>query len=212
VGPEELRRAGLGELVEAMVLPTDAGYRILSLVPDTPEIVALFEAAREELPGVRLVSQQRFGQELSRAIRRDFVRFVSLASLLVTLLLTTLFRDLKKVLLALAPVATGLTVLFGVMGAIGLKFTLLNVMATILVIGLGVDYGIFMVCKMTEGYEHATGRAVLVSGLTTIAGFGALVLASHPALHSIGVTVLLGIGAAIPTALLVIPAFYREPA
>jgi predicted exporter len=209
VGPEELRRAGLGELVEAMVLPTAAGYRILSLVPDTPEIVDLFEAAREELPGVRLVSQQRFGQELSRAIRRDFVRFVSLASLLVILLLAGLFRDLKKVLLALTPVATGLTVLFGVMGAIGLKFTLLNVMATILVIGLGVDYGIFMVCKMTEGYDHATGRAVLVSGLTTVAGFGALVLASHPALHSIGVTVLLGIGAAIPTALLVIPAFYR---
>jgi uncharacterized protein len=107
-------------------------------------------------------------------------------------------------------VVTGLLVLFGAMGAIGLDFTLLNVMATILVIGLGVDYGIFMVCRLTEGYDHATDRAVLVSGLTTIAGFGALILARHPALHSIGVTVLLGIGAAIPAALLVIPAFHRE--
>jgi predicted RND superfamily exporter protein len=53
-------------------------------------------------------------------------------------------------------------------------------------------------------------RAVLVSGLTTLAGFGALVLARHPALHSIGVTVLLGIGAAIPAALLVIPALSRR--
>jgi uncharacterized protein len=207
--PAALNRAGLGEVVEAMVLPAGAGYRLLSLVPDTPEVVALFQGAKEELPGVRLVSQGRFGQELSRAISRDFVRFIGTASLVVVLLLALLFRDLRKVLLALIPVVTGLLVLFGAMGAIGLDFTLLNVMATILVIGLGVDYGIFMVCRLTEGYDHATDRAVLVSGLTTIAGFGALVLARHPALHSIGITVLLGIGAAIPAALLVIPAFYR---
>jgi len=69
-----------------------------------------------------------------------------------------------------------------------------------------VDYGIFMVCKVSEGFDHATDRAVLVSGLTTLAGFGALALASHPAMHSIGVTVLLGIGSALPAALLVVPA------
>ena len=38
----------------------------------------------------------------------------------------------------------------------------------------------------------------------------ALVLARHPALHSIGVTVLFGIGIAIPAALLVIPALYQK--
>jgi uncharacterized protein len=207
--PAALRQAGLGEVVEAMILNAGSGYRLLSLAPDTPEMVALFQGAKEELPGVRLVSQVRFGQELSQAISRDFIRFISAASVVVVLLLTLLFRDARKILLALVPVVTGLLVLFGAMGAIGLDFTLLNVMATILVIGLGVDYGIFMVCRMTEDYDHATGRAVFVSGLTTIAGFGALVLARHPALHSIGITVLLGIGAAIPAALLVIPALYR---
>jgi len=48
-----------------------------------------------------------------------------------------------------------------------------------------------------------------LSGLTTVTGFGALVFAQHPALHSIGITVLLGIGAAIPSAIYVIPALYR---
>jgi predicted RND superfamily exporter protein len=43
-----------------------------------------------------------------------------------------------------------------------------------------------------------------------LAGFGALVLARHPALHSIGLSVLVGISAAIPSALLVIPAMYRK--
>ena len=98
----------------------------------------------------------------------------------------------------------------GVMGALGMAFNLINVIAAILIIGLGVDYGIFMVNKLSNGTGRSTERAVCVSGLTTLAGFGALVLARHPALHSIGVTVLLGITAAVPSALLVIPALSRR--
>jgi predicted exporter len=64
-----------------------------------------------------------------------------------------------------------------------------------------------MVCHGQQEDNLASSRAVLVSGLTTLVGFGALVLAKHPAMYSIGLTVLLGICAAVPTAVLVIPAF-----
>jgi predicted exporter len=205
---ETLGAAGLGELVGALVLREEKMVRILSLVPDTAEVALLLGEAGET--DWRLVSQNRFREEVGRAIGRDFFRFILLASLAVTLLLVWLFRNTGKVLLALVPVGTGLAVMFGAMAALGLDFTLFNVVATVLVIGLSVDYGIFMVCKLTQGMDRSVDRAVLVSGLTTIAGFGALVLARHPALHSIGVTVLLGIGAAIPAALLVIPALYRR--
>ena len=100
--------------------------------------------------------------------------------------------------------------MIGVMGGLGIAFNLFNVVAAILIIGLGVDYGIFMVTKLTQSLDDATERAVFVSGLTTIAGFGALILARHPALHSIGLSVLIGIGAAIPAALVVIPAMFRK--
>lgn len=205
---ETLEAAGLGELAGALVLRDEKMVRILSLVPDTAEVARLLDEAGES--GWRLVSQSRFREEVGRAIGRDFFRFILLASLAVTLLLVWLFRHPGKVLLALVPVGTGLAAMFGAMAALGLDFTLFNVVATVLVIGLSVDYGIFMVCKLTQGMDRSVDRAVLVSGLTTLAGFGALVLARHPALHSIGVTVLLGIGAAIPAALLVIPALYRR--
>jgi predicted RND superfamily exporter protein len=48
----------------------------------------------------------------------------------------------------------------------------------------------------------------MVSGLTSMAGFGALILARHPAMHSIGIAVMLGVGAAIPATLFVIPAIF----
>jgi predicted RND superfamily exporter protein len=120
------------------------------------------------------------------------------------------FRQPKKILLALVPVVTGLIAMLGIMGLLGIDFNQFNIVATILIIGLCVDYGIFMVCKVTEGSDHAADRAVLVSGLTTLAGFGSLVLARHPAMHSIGVTVLLGIGFGITAALLVVPALHGK--
>jgi predicted RND superfamily exporter protein len=188
----------------------DDRVKVLTLVPDLPEVAALMDRRAKNLSGVRFVSQNRFSQIISRAISEDFTKFIAKASVVVCLLLGLLFRNIKKALLALVPVISGLLMMFGVMGGLGIGFNLFNVVAAILIIGLGVDYGILVVCRISEGSNHATEKAVLVSGLTTLAGFGALVMARHPALHSIGVTVILGIGAAIPSALFVIPALYQR--
>lgn len=204
---DEFEKAGMGTLVDSLISHEDGKVRVLTLAADSPELAAMLKT----VPGlpVRLVSQGNFRQQISQAIGRDFIRFILSASAVVLVLLGLLFRHPGKVLAAATPVVTGLLVMFGLTGALGLEFNLFNVVASVLVIGLGVDYGIFMVCKVTEGLNRATDKAVLVSGLTTLAGFGALVLARHPALHSIGITVLLGVGAAIPAALLVVPAFFR---
>ncbi len=210
VALEELRSAGLGDIIDAMIISLPGSVRIMTLVPDRPELLASIAGDTAKIEGVRLVSQSRFGDSISRAISHDFLRYILLTSILVLLLVVVVFRNLKKILLALTPVVTGLLSMCGIMGFLGIQFNLFNIVATILIIGLCVDYGIFMVCKLTEGSDHAADRAVLVSGLTTLAGFGSLVLARHPAMHSIGVTVLLGIGFGIASALLVIPALYRK--
>lgn len=207
---ENLRDNGLGEIVDSLIMSADDTVKVLTLVPDTSEVADLMDRSQINLSGTRFVSQKRFGKIISRAIGEDFIEFIVKASVVVCLLLGLLFRNIKKVLLALVPVVTGLVFMFGVMGALGIGFNLFNVVTAILIIGLGVDYGILMVCKISEGFNHATEKAVFVSGLTTLAGFGALVVARHPALQSIGVTVLLGISAAIPSALFVIPALYRK--
>jgi len=207
--PADLQALGFGELLDSMIIYSKDKVQVLTLAPDSPDIVALFDHADSRLKGVHLVSQTRFGNIVGKALVEDFFLFLLRASLVVILLLGLLFRRPGKVLYALVPVATGLAFMFGVMGCLGIAFNLFNIVATILIIGLGVDYGIFVVCRLSEGYDHATDRAIFVSGLTTLAGFGALVLARHPALHSIGISVCLGICAAIPSALLVIPALYR---
>ena len=207
---ENLQTIGLAEIVDTLIIRAAKNVKVLTLVPDTPEIAALLNHSDFNRSGIQFASQNQFRQTISKAIADDFIHFILKASVVVILLLGLFFRNLKKVLLALIPVVTGMLFMVGVMGGLGIAFNLFNIVAAILIIGLGVDYGIFMVSKISQGLDAATERAVFVSGLTTLAGFGALVLARHPALHSIGLSVLVGISAAIPSALLVIPAMYRK--
>jgi len=207
---EELRRLGLGDLLDALLLEQEGKVQLVTLVPDTPEVTALVNGKAGLPPGIHLVSQARFAREVGSAIRADFLRFIALAGGAVLIMVSLLLRRPGRILLALLPVVTGLVVMLGTMGWLGMEFNLFNIVATILVIGLGVDYGIFMVCREDPEVDKATRRAVLVAGLTTLTGFGALVFAEHPALHSIGTPVLLGIGGAVPTALLVVPSLQRE--
>jgi predicted exporter len=205
---DDLRAEGLGEMIDSLILRAPGSVQVMTLVPDTPEGIAALARDLGSLPGVRLVSPSRFGDNLGMTIRKDFTSYLLLTSLLVLALVVSAFRRPKKILLALVPVVTGLTAMLGIMGMLGIDFNQFNIVATILIIGLCVDYGIFMVCKVTEGSDHDANRAILVSGLTTLAGFGSLVLARHPAMHSIGLTVLLGIGFGITAALLVVPALH----
>ncbi len=204
---QQLKLWGLERILDGLVVKTKQGYQLITLIPDEHAVMTALEAEFAGTSGLTLVSQGRFGRQLSAEIGTDFSRFISFAGIVVVSLLILLFRKLTNVLLALLPVLSGLVVMFGCMGAMGLELNLFNVIASILIIGLGVDYGIFMVCHNQQELDLASSRAVLVSGLTTLVGFGALVLARHPAMYSIGITVLLGISAAVPTAIFVIPAF-----
>ncbi|MFO7766668.1 MAG: MMPL family transporter [Pelovirga sp.] len=205
-----LKEWGMATLVDSLLQEDEDGYRMITLLPDRPdEIAALLRD--EALPdGAILVAQSVFADQLAEEIATDFYRFMSLAGVVVIVLLAILFRRVKDVVFALLPALTGLLVLLGGMALLGLELNLFNLIASLLIIGLGVDYGIFMVCHGYSKEDLSSVRAVLVSGLSTLIGFGALTLAQHPALFSIGVTLLLGISAAMPTAILVIPALRRQ--
>ena len=205
---EDLKKAGFSDVINSMIVQQNATTRLLTLVPDTPEMAALFKTSGE-IPFVsRFISQRRFSAIMSSSIFRNFIKYIVISSIVIILFLVLLLRNVKKVLYALIPVATGLVFMFGAMGWSRIEFNLFNIIASILVIGLSVDLGIFMVSRISEGHDRNTSMAVLLGGLTSLVGMGALTLAQHPALYSIGITVLLGMCGAIPSALFVIPAFY----
>jgi len=206
ISSESLHELGIQEFVDVLAMRDGDDFLVLTLLPDTMDNAALLNDYTERELGAQFVSGSRFRELLGRAMRIDVLRFSGSALAGVVLLNAILFRNPRKTLLALLPIGMGVTTVLAVMYSFGQALNLFHIVSLPLIIGLGADYGIFMVCRSEQSAQHQTARAVLFSGLTTLCGFGVLVLARHPALHSIGITVLTGVGAAMITALWIIPA------
>jgi len=121
------------------------------------------------------------------------------------------FRSFGAVILSLLPVGIGTLWLVGLMGWLKIPFNPANIMTLPLVIGIGVTNGIHILNRFAEErtpgiLSRSTGKAVLVSGLTAIAGFGSLMLAKHRGIHSLGCVMAIGIATCMIAGLAFLPA------
>jgi hopanoid biosynthesis associated RND transporter like protein HpnN len=129
----------------------------------------------------------------------------------ITILVFLHFRSLLCVVLALVPVAIGSLWLGGLMGWLGVPLNPANIMTLPLVIGIGVTNGIHILNRFAEEQTPgilalSTGKAVLVSGLTAMAGFGSLILAKHRGIHSLGCIMTTGLATCMIAGLTFLPA------
>jgi predicted RND superfamily exporter protein len=121
------------------------------------------------------------------------------------------FRSVVCVVLSLLPVAIGCAWTLGLMGIAGVQFNPANIMTLPLVIGIGVTNGIHILNRVAEEQKasilgKSTGKAVLVSGLTAITGFGTLMLGKHQGIQSLGMVMSVGIAACMIAGLTFLPA------
>jgi len=129
----------------------------------------------------------------------------------IVLLLLVHFRSPVQVFLALFQVAVGALWMVGFMGIAGIPFNPANIMTLPLVIGIGVTNGIHILNRFAEERTPAllgksTGKAVLISGLTTIAGFGSLIIADHRGIRSLGWVMAVGTATCMIAAMTLLPA------
>jgi predicted RND superfamily exporter protein len=110
----------------------------------------------------------------------------------------------------------GLAWLVGLMGVVGLRFSLLNIAVLPIIVGVGVDNGVYLHASVSsdageraEDLEHGV-RAILAATATSMVGFGALCIADSAGLRGIGWLSLLGIGLVTIAALLLVPALLRH--
>jgi uncharacterized protein len=121
------------------------------------------------------------------------------------------FRSGLCVGLALLPVGVGMLWMTGFMGWSGIRFNPANIMTLPLVIGIGVTSGIHILNRYAEErtpslLAKSTGKAVLVSALTTIAGFGSLILGKHQGIASLGYVMAVGTATCMLASLTLLPA------
>ena len=127
-----------------------------------------------------------------------------------------LFRNLRTVFFVLLPVLVGSIWTVGIMELTGLKLNMANLVILPLILGIGVVNGIHITHRYREEEDkHAsilgksTGQAVLLSSLTTMIGFGSMMVANHYGVFSLGMVLTLGVFNCLIASITFLPALLK---
>jgi predicted exporter len=157
------------------------------------------------LTGTNVVSA-----ELRRIVWGDASRAAVLGMVVVFLLLWADLGSPVRSLLALLPLAIGAVWMLGSMALLGLRVNFMNIFVLTMIIGIGVDYGVHLLHRWIESGARPemlaeTSKAIAVAALTTMVGFGSLVLSHFPGLRSVGGAAILGALATAIASITVLP-------
>ena len=171
-------------------------------------------------PGVKfsITGQPILRLNIFDLLKRDAVYTLAVAAVLIFLLLIAMQRSFTQALLIFIPLSLGLIWTMGTLGWLGIPLSIATVALSSMLLGLGVEYGVFVVSRYKEERDkkfsqldsmkitvYGIGTAVIGSGLTTIVGFGVLSFATMPMIQHLGQTLALGIAYCLLAALLVNP-------
>ena len=164
-------------------------------------------------PGARATSEDLVSAQLAGSVRRSFLWGFLLGGAVVLFLLVAHFKSLAGLVYSLYPVLGGVIAMLGLMALTGMRINFMNAMVLVTILGMGSDYGLHLAHRISGGQQEENcrqfiqaGRAVLLSALTTIAGFGSLAFSDYGALASIGSATNYGVGATALLALASLPA------
>ncbi len=126
------------------------------------------------------------------------------------------FRCLKTTLVATIPLFVGLAWMLGIMGLTRFPFSIINVLGLPLIFGIGIDDGVHIIHRYkVEGRQHLSysissiGKAIFLTTLTDLLGFGSLIPSSYKGYGSLGILVVLGVGLCFITSIFILPAMMK---
>jgi len=108
------------------------------------------------------------------------------------------------------------------MALLGIQMNFINIFVTTMIIGIGTDYGIYMVHRYREVRGRGiaelerglaeTGKAVAAAAMSTLIGFGSIIFSHYPGLQSTGKVAILGSLSTSLVAVTLLPGFlaWRE--
>ncbi|GFE59288.1 MMPL family transporter [Geobacter sp. AOG1] len=192
------------------------GKYLLQVAPK--EEIFAREPLKRFLDDVRSVDPAATGEPVmvyeSMTVLRDSYRnafFYAIAAIAAILLVA--FRSVRYALIGLVPLAVGLLFMVAGMRLFGISFNSANVIVLPLVLGIAVDSGIYLINRYRREDEtprqvvlSSTGIGVFLNTLTIMASFGALMVARHQGVFSIGAVMCLGMVACQIAFIVVLPA------
>lgn len=136
-------------------------------------------------------------KELQHALSDKTIKTISAVTILIMfldfILLTFSFKNIKLALVSFIPILVSVSTFIILSALFSVKLNLFSLFCLPLIIGLSVDYVIFIVHQYTKSKTLYPSMAVVVAALSSLAGFGSLIFANHTVLFSMGFALSVGI-------------------
>lgn len=123
------------------------------------------------------------------------------------------FKSIRYALLGIVPLGAGLLLMIGGMRIMGVSFNSANIIVLPLILGVGIDSAIYIINRYRQGVEtpaqvatRSAGIGVFFNALTILFSFGALMVAHHQGVFSIGAVMSIGMIASVAAFLIFLPA------
>ncbi|MCC9000377.1 MAG: MMPL family transporter, partial [Candidatus Contendobacter sp.] len=203
--PEDLRDTLLGARINALLFPGARGWTALlplSGVRDAPALAAgLPQAERSQAYYLDLRAETN---RLVAGFRKAALQRLIWGGALIVAVVWIGLRSWRGVAAALFPVGLALIFTVAALLALGERLSLFHLVSLLLVLGIGVDYGLFFSRPGADPIQRRyTLHALLVCCGSALTVFAMLAFSELPALRAIGLTVSLGIFASFSAALVV---------
>lgn len=204
--PAELRQRFVGK----------SGVLLLQVAPKKE--VFDREPLQEFVTQVRSVVPHATGEPImvyeSLTILRDaYLKAFAYAFLGIAVILLINFKSLRFASIGALPLGAGLLLMVGGMRLAGISFNSANVIVLPLILGVGIDSAIYIINRYRQGNEtpgqvvtRSAGIGVFLNALTILFSFGALMVAHHQGVFSIGAVMSLGMAASVAVFLVFLPA------
>jgi uncharacterized protein len=191
----------------------------LDLVGGSGAVEASHEALRElSGGGIWVVGWDLLKPAVRPLVRRDLLGVFLPMGILMVVMLVAVFRSWREVVAILGAMGLAGVMLLASMAWWGIGWNFINIAATPLLLGTGIDYGIHvMLALRRNGGDlaatwHGTGKAVLFCGCSTAIGFGSLCFASNEAMASLGAVAVMGILLTMSISVFLLPVLAGRPA
>jgi hypothetical protein len=186
---------------------TTAAYVEVRGVGDVARIQA---AAAAVSPTIAVTGLPVINVELADRFPRQFAAALAAGVVAVFLLMAAVFKRPRTALLALTPMLIGLLWAAAIMSVLRLSLDVFGIFAVLMLIGIGVDYGIHLVHRArTDDVHTAVARIVpanLAAAGIALLGCGSLVTSSYPPLRSLGILTVVGLVTCLIASVIVLPA------
>jgi predicted RND superfamily exporter protein len=153
--------------------------------------------------------------DLKELIIKSMKSSLWLAGLSISAVLLIYYRNLISFAFSILPLMIGLGMLSGIMAIFRLEFNFINLIVLPMLVGIGIDDGVHFTNTYLQPDRgdfmqrmNRTGRAAVLTSLTTLVGFGSIALSHYPGLKSMGYVAIIGISTCLFASIIVLPAVF----